>query len=538
MSRLTGRDALGIGAVLALVAIVLARFYEWRAAPFEDAAMLMRYAQHLAEGNGVVWNVGEPPIDGATDFLFMVAIAALHGVGMSLLAATQTLVIGAHLATVALVYGRTRASGFGAGAATAAAAFLAVGPGLAYAEAYFGTPFFAFWSALTWCGAIAYRDRPRTGVAVATAFAALGLGLTRPDGVLLAGLIYLGVAFQVDRRAALRLFAAFAAVFGTLGVAYFAWRWTYFGHPLPNPYYKKGGFHLWIGSLVTAIKAVVQFLLPLLPLYALSLRTRAATREALFSAVPVAGFTAVWILLSDEMNFLGRFQYAVVPIAVLSAPRLFAAVHEAWELPRWETFDRRSRGLLAVVAFMVAVVVPLALFRPSLGAGEDGRAAIGRALAPYADEGYVLATTEAGLLPLLSGWTSVDTWGLNDATIAHSETGITRAYLDERRPAVLLVHGSWTPVFEDPSVGAWLGPKWDAMCALLRDWATERGYTLAAAWGASHADSFAFWVDAENPDHDALVEIIRTTPFDTFGGPGVYADYARLSGTLSLPGAE
>jgi len=37
--------------------------------PEEDAAMLLRYSKHFAEGRGIVWNVGEPPVDGATDFL-------------------------------------------------------------------------------------------------------------------------------------------------------------------------------------------------------------------------------------------------------------------------------------------------------------------------------------------------------------------------------------------------------------------------------------------------------------------------------------
>ena len=43
--------------------------------PEEDAAMLLRYSKHLAEGRGIVWNMGEPPVDGATDFLFMAAVA-------------------------------------------------------------------------------------------------------------------------------------------------------------------------------------------------------------------------------------------------------------------------------------------------------------------------------------------------------------------------------------------------------------------------------------------------------------------------------
>ena len=72
--------------------------------PFEDAAMLMRYAQHVAEGHGVVWNIGEPPVDGATDFLFMIVTALLVRVGLSVESAVRSLGAGTHLLTIILVY--------------------------------------------------------------------------------------------------------------------------------------------------------------------------------------------------------------------------------------------------------------------------------------------------------------------------------------------------------------------------------------------------------------------------------------------------
>jgi len=59
-----------LGALVAQVA----RTFDFAAQPEEDAAILMRYAQHLAAGHGIVWNVGEPPVDGATDFLFMLLL--------------------------------------------------------------------------------------------------------------------------------------------------------------------------------------------------------------------------------------------------------------------------------------------------------------------------------------------------------------------------------------------------------------------------------------------------------------------------------
>ena len=58
------------------------RYVDFSIPPFEDAAMLMRYAQHLADGHGIVWNVGGHPVDGATDFLFMAASALLIKLGL------------------------------------------------------------------------------------------------------------------------------------------------------------------------------------------------------------------------------------------------------------------------------------------------------------------------------------------------------------------------------------------------------------------------------------------------------------------------
>ncbi len=50
---------------------------------FEDAMISMRYAQHLADGHGLVWNVGEPPIEGFTNLLWVLWMALAHALGLS-----------------------------------------------------------------------------------------------------------------------------------------------------------------------------------------------------------------------------------------------------------------------------------------------------------------------------------------------------------------------------------------------------------------------------------------------------------------------
>jgi hypothetical protein len=55
---------------------------ELYSALFDDAMISMRYARNLAEGQGLVWNPGQAPIEGYTNFLWTLWMAALHLVGL------------------------------------------------------------------------------------------------------------------------------------------------------------------------------------------------------------------------------------------------------------------------------------------------------------------------------------------------------------------------------------------------------------------------------------------------------------------------
>jgi peptidoglycan/LPS O-acetylase OafA/YrhL len=50
---------------------------------FEDAMISMRYAEHVARGQGWTWNVGEPPIEGFTNLLWVMWMSVAHTLGMS-----------------------------------------------------------------------------------------------------------------------------------------------------------------------------------------------------------------------------------------------------------------------------------------------------------------------------------------------------------------------------------------------------------------------------------------------------------------------
>ena len=50
---------------------------------FEDAMISMRYARHLAAGEGLVWNIGEPPIEGFTNLLWVLWMSVAHKLDLS-----------------------------------------------------------------------------------------------------------------------------------------------------------------------------------------------------------------------------------------------------------------------------------------------------------------------------------------------------------------------------------------------------------------------------------------------------------------------
>jgi hypothetical protein len=45
----------------------------------EDSHITFRFARNLADGHGFVWNVGEPPIEGFTTFLWVLVCALASG---------------------------------------------------------------------------------------------------------------------------------------------------------------------------------------------------------------------------------------------------------------------------------------------------------------------------------------------------------------------------------------------------------------------------------------------------------------------------
>jgi hypothetical protein len=501
--------------------------------PEEDAAMLLRYARHLAEGRGIVWNVGEAPVDGATDLVFLFLVAAVTRLGASVEAAAKGVGFSAHALTVALVFlAVRRLHGAARPLALLCAAWIAFGPGVRYVAASYGTTVFTLAVALAWWAATRLAQAGAGDVRRRGAwFAAVGLllGLARPEGAFLAVFLLAGVLLTRHGAGTAAILRTFVLVFCVLGVAYFVWRWWYFGHPLPNPFYTRGGGHLHREVLVRAFVNIVRLGGPFLVLAAAGLVLSDTRETALGVILPVVAFGLLWVFFSDEANYYMRYRYPVVPILVIG----WVPVAQAWWARRsariWGPWPAAASAAVALAGLAAIAAVQHVRFR-AVVPQRTGLYDVGHRLAPFRGKHYALVTTEAGLLPLYSDWPAVDAWGLNDAWIAR-HGGITEEYLDRYRPEVVMFHAYFSPLTgERAREGRGLGPAWNAMVDTLKHYAESHGYERAAVYAKSPDEAHYYYVRPGFLDHAAVVAAVHE--------PGYLWDGRSAEDVTSEPAAR
>jgi hypothetical protein len=422
----------------------------------DDAFISFRYARHLAEGLGLVWNPGER-VEGYTNFLWVVLLSSGMRVGLEpeLLAQVLGLASGA-LVCVALLRLGARGSSAGSLWAWLPVSFLCLGGSFAaWCTGGLETMFFTLLVFLGFGAASARPSRP-----LATALALAAAALTRPEGLLFASLASLWLAGETlpERRRRTRTAAALALLWGVI-LAHLFWRRTYYGYWLPNTFYAKVPAPWLEQGLEYFRRFQEQYRLAwFLPLWGLALLGK-HRREALLAlafTLPYLGY--VLAVGGDQFEY--RFLVPVLPLAAWLFGQGLRALHG------------RLRDMLPRPVQIAATALPTLLLLLAVRAGyerhrgehsaieaiehyatrrsEEGRflrACIERGLLPRQ---VVLAVSGAGAVPYYTGWTTVDCLGLNDEHIAHlplAERGLigherwaAPEYLDQRGVVVFDVY--------------------------------------------------------------------------------------------------
>ncbi|MCL2449837.1 MAG: hypothetical protein FWD17_12890 [Polyangiaceae bacterium] len=295
----------------------------------DDAFISFRYARHLAEGHGLVWNVGEPPFQGFTNPLWTLLLALGIRAGADPVVQTEALGLSCFVATLwatrRLAIELTGSPG--AGLATAAAL------GLNFSFSSYATGGLETQSQAMFVTGVALAaarwHRRRAVVDAALASTCAGLALwTRLDSCVLVGPFLLHAAWSARRD---RLAAAAVALPALLSaLALFTFQWWNFESLLPNSFYAKTGPPV-AKAVVHAAEYLASFMgnYSLFPLAALGVGLvprawRAAGHPWLVAAAAACGAWCGYLLLvgGDFMEY--RMIVPAMPIAACLVGWAFA----------------------------------------------------------------------------------------------------------------------------------------------------------------------------------------------------------------------
>lgn len=471
-----------------MILIVISVVFLWvlpYSLPYEDAAILYRYAENWGQGHGFAWNVGEKNVDGATDFLFTLILGQLNAWGVEIENGARWLAFFSVLGSTAWIWRLILRHGK-LGWAIAGTLWFLTGPIWLYVQAGFATPFAILVFLLAFSATLRHhRSDPAMGRYWGIHY--FLCGLARPELGLISPMLA-GLWGKFRRITMLWLVLTLLV----LGSAYLLVRYVAFnGEILPAPFYvKSGGIHFGqgIAYFLSGISAWALF--PMIPVLG-GLFFAEYRKESMRMLALLAIWAGLWLVISQETNFYHRYQYPVfsmlIVVGMIQAGRMVPKT--GWI--KW----------ISVILFGLVLgwqVRNLTWDYPYAVTPQDGRATLGKLLATYQDRGYTLLATECGLLPYYSHWNTLDALGLNSYHIA--QNGLDWQYLQDYNPTLIMYH-------EDP------GQTSTHVSQLLQKYAISQNYQHAAAFCAAPNDCDHYWVKAGLPHSEELSNVIAQTPY-------------------------
>lgn len=432
MAYTTSDDNLGItavGAIAALIFLVQA-LYLWNFA-IDDVGISYRYAEHLADGLGLTWNPGDAPVEGYSNFLWVLILATSRFVGLDITVASKALGIALGVASVsgitalcARLWHRQRFWWM-------PVILVALTPEWT-AWATSGLEI-ALYGALLTLGLLALKPDGRTNSGL-LAVAICGLALTRPEGSVIGLLLIIASALSGRRiypgmRETLAAIAVPSTSLVILSLGMIGLRIWYFGDALPNTVHAK--FDTDLPSAVHVLKWAI-FCIPYLAGLLWAGGRLAPGYQRGFLLV-CAGLVAAQMLIvlpvSPVMYFLHRYQIAFLPSVVFATPLILAKAAE------------RNRGIATVVAvlllFWSAQGWPGVLRRNNLESYVIERQKCVEERLQNLPGRPTIALVDAGRIPYWTELRAIDAWGLCDEEIARK--GFSPDLVLSRRPDVYIL---------------------------------------------------------------------------------------------------
>lgn len=391
----------------------------------DDAYIVLRYARHLLDGKGLVWNPGER-VEGYSCFLWLMFVSLLGACSFDLVTASRVAGMLFGILALLLPFISTNRNTILCSLLLATNSCFALWA-LGGLETLMFT-FFAFAGVLLFFQA---RPIPRnlfyTGLLFCLA------SMTRLEGLLLFAITFFFCFFKNRRqllsglRQALFLLAGFLILF----TPYFLWRFWYFGYVFPCTYYVKGGaansIKLLFGSRYLA-HFVLLYGFPL-GMLLLVKDFKGFVRSNLYLISILVCYAAYIVSMGGDHMPGFRFMVPLLPV-------LYLLVAQSAMYMRFQRdFTRRLIctclvGLNFLISYGLIIKTPgdfqkvkehSYMYKYSI-AVPDAAAYYGRYAGMYMRQNWpansLIACNTAGSTPYYSELAAIDMLGLNDYRIA------------------------------------------------------------------------------------------------------------------------
>jgi arabinofuranosyltransferase len=407
------------GGVLCPLIFVVSLFVFIRYTPIDDAFISYRYAQHLARGSGLVWNIGQEPTEGYTNFLFVILLAA--GIRLGIDPLTGSLVLNGFgiIAVAVSIYLLTKMPEFfiqsipwriAVTTATTCSSLLLV-------NAFSGLET-GFWAGLLLAGGFCARQfhsshsvRDISAFTIVLFFASL----TRPETIVLFAAWVAILFFFTHEYKKLTLAVGAYALAGTV---YLAWKYSYFGYLLPNPFYVKAASSLGASGGISYVASYVRDnwpLLIILPTLGFLSRKRLSKSTMLLS--PPLLLLVIYLFFDPLMG--GNYRF-LVPAHLVMMALAYILIAIMMDRNRMPLIRKLNLAIVFLLLLVPDIMFPIrALAYPSWNGLFLSEEQVGKTIRTIPEhEKIVIALGDTGVLPYYSEARVLDLVGLNDNQIA------------------------------------------------------------------------------------------------------------------------
>lgn len=525
LSRLECALVPGISGIACLIGLG-SQLYRWGIGgipfPFEDAAMLFRYAEVLAQGGGLAWNHGDSPgaSDGATDLGFVLLLAPLILLGLKPATAGFLLnIVG--LFGVGLLIGHVARQKLSS--PWWIPVLVSFGVGLTVASPIaggFSSPVMAFLLLLVLTAALNQLMHGNAEASNASTWIVLGglaalCGWWRPEGFALgpvvAALTVVSFLLSNGEKTSIRswgrgLKIAFAAYALSVGL-WIGFRISYFGHPLQT----SGVNKITQPNLVSATDALYFYAMTLswllIPLLVFLLIAQ-KFHPVLVLIFIFAMSSIFWLPFALTFNWWGRIYWPLVPVlAILALLPILASDRSSFARVKGEPKKSALVVLLIMLLLVPNMPQPWGRYAPS-----PFHTNMYQALRPLETENVRLATTEAGLIPLaIKRGRALDTYIHNTRSIAENGDPALRQELVSFDPNLIVVHGP-PPFMLDPQSQCleYYGQEWFVQTQTLYEYAKGKNMELVRSEVAGPCDTWNVFSDESLPR--TIVSAVESLP--------------------------